>query len=290
MRKVSYIISIFFFIITLYSCAFNNNDIKKNDTSDDGVLVTLTNEEMTVLLQSEKEFQPHFTCIEWIMDSLINNQSNNLSSLYLFEITSVKNVLCLYMDKDFDIDFKYDQFGKLINDERKGQWIEYSNIDSVKEKWDGKNLSKTYFVYEMIIIKDIFSHSKINYKTVFYEEYYWNGQSNIKSGYYLLYPYADNDYSGTYTNMRSMMDNGFVYEVIKEDLYYYIILSKQQRIDGETYDILGMYVGKYYDLIKPYLVDDPTLTKKDDYYDSYIDYTKLDIYDLVEIINNEKKE
>ena len=129
MKKVSSIILIFIFINALCSCTFNNNknDIGKKDTSDEGIVVSLSNEEMIDLLCSDKEFRPTNTCIGRIMDSLINN--DNLSSLYLFEITSFKKVLCFYTDKRFVFELKYDQFGTYINDEEIGDWVEYSDID-----------------------------------------------------------------------------------------------------------------------------------------------------------------
>lgn len=286
MKKVFSIILIFIFVNALCSCTFNNNknDIDKKDTSDEGIVVSLSNEEMIDLLCSDREFRPTNTCIGWIMDSLINN--DNLSSLYLFEITSVKKVLCFYTDKRFVFELNYDQFGTYINDEEIGEWVEYRDIDFITEMRGDKKLYRTYLVYEMTVIQDIFSHTKTNYKTVFYDEYYENKEPDIKMGYYLLYSNIDDVYSKNYINMQLMKDCGFVYEIINEDLYYYVKLLKQQRYKNETYSILTIEAGDYYDLIKPYLVDDSTLTISAGGLDNYYDYTKMDISDLVEIIND----
>ena len=285
------------FIMIVYVFLFTGcslNELTNNRVQWDSCLSNGEIKDILSIDENEKASYPSYELYE-VIDK--TKQFPQKFSLYMVTL-KVKYFACLYIEEDY---YKPDiTFGDYIQIYNKCKWVTYNNDNLIEQKINGKNLVKTYLAYDMTIETDLLSNDTINRSLLYYEFYHMNDeQKNLKPGYYLLFE-SKNIFDSAikfsnFINFRRLTRNGSAFELLYEDLKYYLhfpnVISKQ-TLDGKIIsqeNFFEIYSGDYYKIIEPYLIDAPGFTIDYKYSENIYNYTcvKLELNILIDIVGGE---
>lgn len=177
-------------------------------------------------------------------------------------------------------------------------WVKYNNKDIIKEKINEKSLFIEYYIYDVLIKKDLLNNINYNKKYKYYSlKSNFNDQSrnrNIKENMILpwwekledIIIFNDNDIRTAFELYESQSSENYI--VMDK---YYTYLYKDDINKDYTYYNLKLEFGNWYDILINYCIDNEELTEVCYYEDCDIIYNKtmISIEDIKKILIEEEK-
>lgn len=282
MKRFIFIALVFMSSFIIFGCEYSSTNLSNESQKK----AKLSCEELEYLLELDPNSEISY-CLEDIIDNLI--QFDEYCSLFLIENTYANKLLCLYINNDIYVESLASGDYQNIYDHC--ELIEYDNIESIEKVIDEQELLYVYCVYNMTIQSDLISGEKINKEIMYYENYTSKYNSSIapnsNTNYYMLYSSKDIIEYKYIDNIDSSIRRGDMYQLLVDDLNYYIILIEQYRDENGILDeMLKQSSQKYYEDIYPHLIEDESLliTKQINDKMYYYDRVKLDLNNFIDIV------